>query len=76
LNASTCDPICPDGKYGDTDSGYCLECNPACATCSSFDNKSCQSCRNGFFLQMVSTGTNHICVETCLSGTYANILNR
>lgn len=40
-----CDPICPDGYYGNENGRVCSECDIMCELCHGFPNGHCDHCK-------------------------------
>lgn len=81
---TTCKPTCPDGFYGNATDHKCygnekiefqkiltskiIACSATCATCTTFGNDKCTSCKDGLYLLVSS------CVNICPPGMFADPL--
>lgn len=50
LDGKDCVTVCPDGKYKDVATNQCLNCDNACATCSSSGSTNCSTCKSSEYL--------------------------
>ncbi|XP_055011892.1 proprotein convertase subtilisin/kexin type 5 [Boleophthalmus pectinirostris] len=70
LHNGTCVRSCPAGTYSSTQDadghqlGFCLPCDPVCATCSGASAKDCVTCSPGHLRLL------HLCVTHCPTGFY------
>lgn len=71
---SSCETLCPDGKYANTANLQCDNCNILCKKCDGSESYNCLDCDVGRYLNAVANGMT--CVETCPSTLYKDIVKR
>lgn len=59
---------CPVGKYFDSSSKSCLDCDSSCASCSGAGNNSCLTCNSGYLKDWESG----LCTCNTSAGSYYN----
>ncbi|GBF99980.1 hypothetical protein Rsub_13112 [Raphidocelis subcapitata] len=71
VTIGVCVGTCPDGKYGDTTSFTCQDCDCSCSTCSAAGSGGCTACPEGKILASLldTTSPPSACVDTPLCPT-------
>lgn len=59
LYKGVCYSLCPNGTFGDEQSGKCLLCSPNCLRCYGNQPKQCISCQPGYIMNI------NECVQKC-----------
>ena len=68
---SSCETLCPEGKFANPANLQCDNCNIICKKCDAGESYNCLDCEVGTYLNVIADGMT--CVETCPSTHFKNI---